>query len=119
MKTQTKHRTGAAPLKRASSTARSQDAGFKPASAPVLHIEPWRLPKLRKEADAFNARWEKDGGRLTTYSCPSCKASIKTICPRESDVTPGKGQWDSLKTCTNCGAVNMVVVYPTGLTRVV
>lgn len=71
------------------------------------------LEELRAATAAFNKKWTVRGGRLTTYCCGHCQQRIETRQPRRQDVGP-RGFWDSMTTCTGCGGLNFVTVYPDG-----
>ena len=77
-------------------------------------MEMAELEKLRTEDARFNERWKKRGGLLTAYLCDHCKELIETRQPADRDVG-SQGCWSSIKTCTNCGELNFVRVYPTGV----
>lgn len=75
------------------------------------------LKDLRKRAAQFNRSWQRKGGLLTEYTCQGCRKKVPMRRPRAKDVGE-KGYWDSLTTCTHCGQLNFVVVWPTGRTEV-
>jgi hypothetical protein len=75
------------------------------------------LESLRQKDAAYLERWRRSGGETTKYTCRHCRHKIVTPKPAMEDVA-SKGYWDSLKTCTGCGGLNFVLVYPDGTTVV-
>lgn len=73
--------------------------------------------KFLKEVEKRFGIWEKNGGEFTKYKCGHCKKMIKARKPKEEQCG-SKGYWDSCKTCINCGGMNLVAVFPTGVTSV-
>ena len=71
------------------------------------------LHQLRESAQQFNRKWKDQGGKMTTYKCGHCQAVIETRQPSPADVNE-KGYWDSMTTCTSCGKLNFVCVFPDG-----
>lgn len=69
--------------------------------------------KHREYMDAYMAK----GGKVTEWTCQDCDNSIETPLPTPEQVT-GKGFWDGMKECPECGAHNFVRVYPSGETDV-
>jgi hypothetical protein len=85
---------------------------------PTLTVPQRRLAKLRRDDRAFLDRWVAAGNKVTHYECGHCHRSIETPQPDAGHVTSDKSYWDSMKTCTVCGSLNFVLVYPDGRTEV-
>ena len=83
----------------------------------MSRVKPDALEDLRRRDAAAMARWLQKGHRTTSYVCPHCKARIEVRRPTRAMVSD-KGCWDSLTTCTSCGRLNFVAVWPTGDTSV-
>ncbi len=73
------------------------------------------VKELQKTMHEYHQKILKNGGALTYYFCHHCAEMIPTVQPTE-DLVTGKGYWDSVTTCTNCGDMNFVAVYPDGRT---
>lgn len=74
------------------------------------------LKKLQQDNKTYLEAWVSEGRKLTTYDCNHCGKKIKTPQPEKKQVS-GKGYWDSCKTCSECGKLNFVAVYPNGKTN--
>lgn len=75
-----------------------------------------KLLKLRDEMRVFWSKQRASGRKFTAYYCNFCRRMQPTDCPNPQD-TGSKGYWDSLTTCTGCGGLNMVLVWPMGRTE--
>lgn len=73
--------------------------------------------RLRSQHDAFIKRWIASGKKATSWTCPHCDDEQITTQPTQDDVG-SKGYWDSAKTCTACGHLSFVEVFPDGTTGV-
>jgi|GEM_PF-2980761 len=72
------------------------------------------LQKLKERQLAYNAKWSEGKKLLRMYNCPSCNKPNQTPMPTRKDVS-GKGYWDSLTTCYECGDCYFVIKYPKSL----
>lgn len=83
----------------------------------VAQVPKRRTAQIRREMEVHLTKWKQSGRKTARYTCPDCKQRIETIRPRKRD-TGTQGYWDGLKTCTACGSIRMVRVYPNGRTEI-
>jgi uncharacterized protein with PIN domain len=77
------------------------------------------LDLLRMKTAEFLKKWKANGKPTARYRCPRCLKSIETIRPSPGDVGDSRRGWTSMKTCTNCGDLAMVVVPVVGRCSVI